>query len=211
MRLVLADDHVIVRMGIELLLKQKPDMEIVGTASDGKTVYEMAADLHPDIIVMDISMGPGEDGIMAARKISRDFPGIKVVMLSMHLEPEYLIQSIRAGASGYLIKNAPEDEIYKALQMVHAGGIYISEEMRPYLKSDLVTATNCSDGFEKLLDREIEILALVAKGYGNKEISAKLFISVKTVESYKTKIMTKLDLSSRPELVEFAIRHKLLR
>lgn len=211
MRIVIADDHVVIRKGLEMLLNYQPDIEVVGVAGDGQQAYELVRELQPDIVLLDISMPPGENGMISAGRIHEDYPDTKIIMVTMYDDQEYLMYTIQSGVSGYILKNAPEEELLEAIRSVYNGGIYISKKMVPYLVQGFVQRNEKKGSYLELSTREVEILILIAKGYGNKEISDKLFLSVKTVESYKTKIMMKLDLKTRPELVEYALKKKLLQ
>ena len=197
MKLIIADDHIMVRKALEMLLNYQHDMEVVATAGDGQEAYLLVEQLHPDVVLLDISMPPGESGMITAGR--------------MHDDKEYLLYTLQSGASGYVLKNAPEDELLEAIRTVHDGGVFISKEMVPYLVQSFVNRHEKNGSYLELSARELEVLTLIAKGYGNKEISDLLFISVKTVESYKAKIMTKLDLKTRSELVEYALKKKLLQ
>ncbi|MDO3412351.1 response regulator transcription factor [Saccharibacillus sp. CPCC 101409] len=213
MKIVIADDHAIVRSGFSMILNFQPDMEVIATAADGIEAYAAVAKNRPDILVMDLSMPPGESGLIATGKIKEDYPDTKILILTMHDDEEYLFHILKSGASGYVLKNAPDEELLLAIRTVHAGGTYIHPKMatslvREFIKND--KSAGSEDPFELLSKRELEILPLIAKGYGNKEVAEKLFISVKTVEAHKAKIMEKLQLKSRPELVEYALRKKLL-
>ncbi|MEJ8306152.1 response regulator transcription factor [Saccharibacillus sacchari] len=213
MKIVIADDHAIVRSGFSMILNFQPDMEVIATAADGIEAYAAVAKNKPDILMMDLSMPPGESGLIATGKIKEDYPDTKILILTMHDDEEYLFHILKSGASGYVLKNAPDEELLLAIRTVHAGGTYIHPKMatslvREFIKHD--KSGNSEDPFELLSKRELEILPLIAKGYGNKEVAEKLFISVKTVEAHKAKIMEKLHLKSRPELVEYALRKKLL-
>ncbi|RNF41171.1 response regulator [Planococcus salinus] len=213
MKIVIADDHAIVRSGFSMILKFQEDMEVVGLAADGIEAYQMVAKHQPDILMMDLSMPPGESGLIATGKIKEDYPETKILILTMHDDEEYLFHVLKNGASGYMLKNAPDEELLLALRTIHTGGTYIHPKMatslvREFIHQDQKGAE--SDPFELLSKREIEVLPLIAKGYGNKEIAEKLFISVKTVEAHKAKIMEKLHFKSRPELVEYALKKKLL-
>lgn len=213
MKIVIADDHAIVRSGFSMILNFQPDMEVIGTAADGIEAYAAVAKKKPDILIMDLSMPPGESGLIATGKIKEDYPDTKILILTMHDDEEYLFHMLRSGASGYVLKNAPDEELLLAIRTVYAGGTYIHPKMatslvREFIKND--KSTSPDDPFELLSKRELEILPLIAKGYGNKEVAEKLFLSVKTVEAHKAKLMEKLNLKSRPELVEYALRKKLL-
>ncbi|WP_339252182.1 response regulator transcription factor [Sporosarcina sp. FSL W8-0480] len=213
MKIIIADDHAVVRSGFMHILNYQNDMEVVATAADGLEAYDMVAKHRPDIILMDLSMPPGESGLIATGKIKEDFPETKVVILTMYDDEEYLFHVLKNGASGYVLKNSPDEELLKAIRTVYDGGTYIHPSMatslvRQFVKKDFDEVE--TDPYKILSKREIEVLPLVAKGYGNKEIAEMLYISVKTVEAHKSKIMEKLHLKSRPELVEYALRKKFL-
>ena len=212
MRILIADDHEVVCRGFEMLLNYQNDMEVVGIAHNGQQAYDLVGKIRPDIVLMDISMPPGESGIVTAGRICSDYPETKVIMLTMYDDREYLLYTIQNGISGYLLKNASEKDLMEALRTVYAGGVFICKEMVPYLIQGYVGRhREDGDGLLQLAEREVEVLTLIAKGYGNKEIAEKLFLSVKTVESYKSRIKTKLNLYTQPELVEYAIKKKLLQ
>ena len=211
MKLIIADDHTMVRKALEMLLNYQHDMEVVGTAGNGQEAYKLVEQLQPDLILLDISMPPGESGMITAGRIHENFPETKIIMLTMHDDKEYLLYTLQSGASGYVLKNAPEEELLEAIRTVYDGGVFVSKDMVPYLVQSFVNRHEKNGSYIELSARELEVLTLIAKGYGNKEISDMLYISVKTVESYKAKIMTKLDLKSRSELVEYALKKKLLQ
>jgi two-component system response regulator NreC len=213
MKIVIADDHAIVRSGFSMILNYQEDMEVVALAADGIEAYRMVAKHQPDILILDLSMPPGESGLIATGKIKEDFPQTKILILTMHDDEEYLFYVLKNGASGYMLKNAPDEELLLAIRTIYTGGTYIHPKMATSLVREFVNKDQNikqADPFELLSKREIEVLPLIAKGYGNKEIAQKLFISVKTVEAHKAKIMSKLNLKSRPELVEYAMKKKLL-
>jgi len=213
MKIVIADDHAVVRTGFAMILNFQEDMEVVATAADGIEAYNMVATHRPDILLMDLSMPPGESGLIATKKINEVFPETKILILTMYDDEEYLFHVLKNGASGYILKNSPDEVLINAIRMVYQGGTYIHPKMATSLVREFVSHNQTideNDPFQLLTTREIEILPLVAKGYGNKEIAEKLFISVKTVEANKAKIMEKLNLKTRPELVEYALKKKLL-
>ncbi|ANU28047.1 response regulator transcription factor [Planococcus versutus] len=213
MKIVIADDHAIVRSGFSMILNFQEDMEVIAMAADGIEAYQMVAKHQPDVLLLDLSMPPGESGLVATGKIKEDFPETKILILTMHDDEEYLFHVLKNGASGYMLKSAPDEELLQAIRVIYSGGTYIHPKMATSLVRELVNKDHKvkeSDPFELLSKREIEVLPLVAKGYGNKEIAQKLFISVKTVEAHKAKIMEKLQLKSRPELVEYVLKKKLL-
>ena len=195
-----------------MLINYQSDMEVVGIAHNGQEAYELVGKLRPDIALVDISMPPGESGTVTAGRICADFPETKVIMLTMYDDREYLLYTVQNGVSGYLLKNASEKDLLEAIRTVQEGGIYICKEMVPYLVQGYVNRhKEEGDGLLQLAEREVEVLTLIAKGYGNKEIAQTLFLSVKTVESYKARIKTKLNLQTQPQLVEYAIKKKLLQ
>ncbi|MEY8749933.1 response regulator transcription factor [Alkalicoccobacillus gibsonii] len=214
MRIIIADDHAIVRSGFSMILNYQDDMNVIGLCADGIEAYQMVAKYEPDLLLMDLSMPPGESGLIATGKIKEDFPQTKILILTMHDDDEYLFHVLKNGASGYMLKNAPDEELLLAIRTIYNGGTYIHPNMTTSLVRELVNhhepSPNSNDPFHILSNRELEILPLIAKGYGNKDIAQLLYISVKTVEAHKAKIMDKLQLKSRPELVEYALKNKLL-
>ncbi|PIC98900.1 MULTISPECIES: response regulator transcription factor [unclassified Sporosarcina] len=214
MKIIIADDHAVVRTGFMHILNFQDDMEVVATAADGLEAYELVAKHRPDIILLDLSMPPGQSGLIATGKIHEDFPETKIVILTMYDDEEYMFHVLKNGAAGYILKNAPDEELLHAIREVYDGGTYVHPSMATSLVREFVKkgtkADDEDDPFKILSKREIEILPLVAKGYGNKEIAEMLYISVKTVEAHKAKMMDKLQLKSRPELVEYALRKKFL-
>ncbi|MGD6767104.1 nitrate respiration regulation response regulator NreC [Mammaliicoccus lentus] len=215
MKLVIADDHAVVRTGFSMILNYQEDMEVVATAADGIETYQMVAKHKPDVLIMDLSMPPGESGLIATGKISEDFKETKILILTMFDDEEYLFHVLRNGAKGYILKNAPDEELIHAVRTVYKDEMYIDSKVTSALVNELVNPsnqsdTNSNDPFKILSQRELEILPLIAKGYGNKDIAEKLFVSVKTIEAHKARIMDKLNLKSRPELVEYAMKKKLL-
>lgn len=215
MKLVIADDHAVVRTGFSMILNYQEDMEVVATAADGIEAYQMVAKHKPDVLIMDLSMPPGESGLIATGKISEDFKETKILILTMFDDEEYLFHVLRNGAKGYILKNAPDEELIHAVRTVYKDEMYIDSKVTSALVNELVNPsnqsdTNSNDPFKILSQRELEILPLIAKGYGNKDIAEKLVVSVKTIEAHKARIMDKLNLKSRPELVEYAMKKKLL-
>lgn len=213
MKIVVADDHAVVRSGFTMIINFQDDMEVVATAVDGIEAYKMVALHHPDILLMDLSMPPGESGLIATAKINEDFPDTKIIILTMYDDEDYLFHVLKNGAKGYVLKNSLDEELITAIRMVYQGGVYIHPRMATSLVREFVKKdqdVDKSDPFQALTVRELEVLPLVVKGYGNKEIAELLHISVKTVESYKAKIMEKLGLKTKPELVEYALKKKLL-
>ncbi|MCM3698860.1 MULTISPECIES: response regulator [Paenibacillus] len=213
MKVLIADDHAVVRSGFAMIINFQEDMEVVATAADGLEAYKMVAKHRPDILLMDLSMPPGESGLIATAKINEDFPETKIIILTMHDDEEYLFHVLKNGARGYVLKNSPDEQLVTAIRMVYQGGVYIHPKLATSLVREFIAHNQQLDEaspYQLLSTREIEILPLVAKGYGNKEIAEMLHISVKTVEAHKAKMMEKLNLKTRPELVEYALKKKLL-
>lgn len=215
LRIVIADDHAVVRTGFSMILNYQEDMEVVGMAADGVEAYQKVMEYKPDVLIMDLSMPPGESGLIATSKISESFPETKILILTMFDDEEYLFHVLRNGAKGYILKNAPDEQLLLAIKTVYQGETYVDMKLTTSLVNEFVNNSSqdtqaSNDPFKILSKREIEILPLIAKGYGNKDIAQKLFVSVKTVEAHKTHIMQKLDLKTKPELVEYAMKKKLV-
>ena len=210
-RIVLADDHEIVRAGIRMMLEADPKICVVGEAAEGTQAYSLVARHKPDLLLLDISMPLGQNGLVACEKITADFPSTKIIVLTMFAEPDYLLFTIRGGARGYVLKNSSPAQLNRAVHAVADGGIYIDEKMSELLSKQLAGPNTSNDqSIQNLTGREIEVLQLLARGYTNKEISEKLFLSVKTIEAHRRKINQKLNIDTRAKLVDYAIRHKLL-
>lgn len=215
MKIVIADDHAVVRTGFTMILNYQEDMEVVGTAADGVEAYQKVMKYKPDVLIMDLSMPPGESGLIATSKITESFPDTKILILTMYDDEEYLFHVLRNGAKGYILKNAPDEQLILAIRTVFKGETYVDMKLTTSLVNEFVNNSGndkqtTTDPYKILSKREIEILPLIAKGYGNKDIAEKLFVSVKTVEAHKTHIMQKLELKSKPELVEYAMKKKLI-
>ncbi len=208
----LADDHEMVRAGFKMILDKDPQIEVVGEAAEGTGAYALVAAKKPDVLLLDLSMPPAQSGLVACERIVRDLPETKVVILTMFAEPEYLYYTIRKGAKGYLLKSATPAELLRAIHMVYEGDSYIHPEMTQSLAAFLADGGKDIEGeLEQLTPREMEILVLLAKGFTNREISEHIFLSVKTVEAHRARVYAKLGFANRAELVEFALRHKLLK
>ncbi|GCE49449.1 LuxR family two component transcriptional regulator [Thermosporothrix hazakensis] len=211
-RILLADDHTILRAGLKMMLNAQPNMEVVGEAQDGRQALKEAQRLKPDIILMDITM-PDMNGIEATKQIKKLLPDVKVLILTMHEHDEYVFQALRAGASGYILKEAADTELITALHVIQSGQFYLSPAAQSVMVGDYlqrVRAGEEKDSYSSLTEREREILKLVAEGYTNNQIAERLVISPKTVDTHRTHIMDKLNLHSRAELVKYAMRRGLL-
>ena len=209
-RIVIADDHRIVREGLRHLLEKRTDFKVVGEAADGESAVRLASELSPNIVILDISM-PGLNGIEATRRILAERPAVKVLVLSMHSDRRFVIESLKAGTSGYLLKDSAFDELASAIEVVMARGAYLSPAITEMVIRDYVAQAGCGDdaAFSVLSPREREVLQLMAEGASTKTIAARLEVSVKTVESYRQQVMEKLDLHTVAELTKYAIREGL--
>lgn len=209
-KVVLADDHGIIRQGVRLLLEQEPDIEVVGEAEDGRKALALVQELLADIVIMDITM-PNLNGIDATRKIVSQFPKVKVIALSIHSGRHFVADMLKAGASGYLLKECLADELLRAIRTVANGGIYLSPGAAGAVVDDyvkrLMTVTN--SWMAMLTDREREVLQLIAEGKAIKQIALELHVSNKAIEAARRKIMEKLDIHSVAELTKYAIREGL--
>lgn len=203
-RVLLADDHTIVRQGLKLILAAHADLEVVGEAANGNEAVELARKLHPDIVLIDVAM-PELNGIDATKKMVQADPRLKVLVLSMHKEGVYVREILRAGARGYILKDAIDTELLNAVRSVARGDGYISPAVSGALLSDY--RKNVTDPLDLLTNREREVLKFIAEGKTNKEIATVLNLSVYTVDSHRGKVMEKLNLHSTGELVRFAIKH----
>ena len=207
-RVLLVEDHVVVRQGIKALFADEPDLEIVGEADDGREALQRVSELRPDVVLMDISM-PGLNGIEATRQIRQSYPDVKVVVLSMHSNEEYVFQVLRAGASGYVLKQSDSSEVLTAIRAAIAGGSFLSPPVSRAVISDYVRraeARGQGSDLDLLTSREREVLQLLAEGLSNREIAEQLSISVKTVETHRSNMMGKLGINSKTELVKYALR-----
>ncbi|MCG6956424.1 MAG: response regulator transcription factor [Gemmatimonadetes bacterium] len=209
-RVLMADDHKLFIDGLGSILQRRPDMEVVGAARDGLTTVGLATELKPDIVLMDISM-PHLNGIEATRKILTERPTTRVIMLSMHSDPRYVVAAFRAGARGYLLKDSASEDLLEAIERVCAGEVYLSSEMSGQIVLDFITDAHAGDlsAYSLLSPREREVLQLIAEGHSTKDIAARLSVSVKTVETHRKQVMDKLDLHSIAELTKYAIREGL--
>lgn len=211
-RILLADDHNILRDGMRLLLERQPGFVVVGEASDGRQVLELAEGQHPDVVVMDIGM-PNMNGIEATRRILDKRPATGVVILSMHHDESYVIRSLKAGARAYLLKDAVKSELIAAIQAVVQGRSFFSPKIARILQEDYIRTIelrDVEDSYDLLTDREREILQLVAEGKTNKEIANTLNLSMYTVDTHRSHILQKLNLHSVPELILYAVRKGII-
>lgn len=203
-RILLADDHSVVRHGFRRILEGQADMEVVGEASDGRQAVELATKLAPDVLVMDVTM-PQFNGIEAARQLAKSCPRLRVLALSMQKDGVYVREMLRAGARGYLLKESTEADLLAAVRAVAAGKAWLSPEVSDAVLEDY--RKHVTNPMDLLSAREREVLQLIAEGRTNKEIAAQLGLSVYTIEAHRGKLMEKLNLHSGNELVRFAVRH----
>jgi len=207
-RIVLADDHTIMRSGLRAVLERHADLKVVGEAADGRQVLQVLEDTHPNIVVMDIAM-PNLNGIEAARQITAKHPEIAIVVLSMHSDESYVLRALKAGARGYLLKDSAESDLIGAIHAVNEGKAFFSPAISRMLVDDYMRQLQqrgVEDSYELLTTREREILQLLAEGKSNKDIARMLELSLYTVETHRSNILEKLNLHGIPELMLYAIR-----
>ncbi len=212
LRLLLVDDHPIVRTGLRMLFQSEPDMQVVGEVDSGAEAIAAVQRLHPDVVIMDVAM-PGMTGIEATRQIKANSPETAVLALTMHEDEQYFFAMLNAGASGYIPKRAAPDDLVAAIRVVAEGNVFLYSSLARFLMKDIVEQklTHTGEGDDGLTTREIEVLTLIAEGRTSREIADDLVISVKTVERHRENIMNKLDIHSRVELVKYAIKRGLIQ
>ena len=211
-RILLADDHNIMRDGLRLLLERQPGFEIVGEASDGRHALSLAQEFRPDVAIIDIAM-PGLNGIEATRRITETCPQTGVIILSMHCDESYVIRSLKAGARGYLLKDSARADLISAIRAVTQAKTYFSPKISQILQEDYMQELeqkHQDDSYDLLTDREREVLQLIAEGLANKEIANKLNLSVYTVDTHRSHILRKLNLHSVPEVILYAVRKNII-
>ncbi len=211
-RVLLVDDHAVVRTGLRLIIDSQADMHLVGEAKDGLEAIQKAQELEPDVIIMDITM-PGLGGLEATRRIKREDPKAHVLMLTMHDSEQFFFQALQAGADGYVTKTAPEWELLAAIRSVYQGSCYLNSGVTRLLVSDYLERAKRGDRrqpHDLLTDREREILQLVAAGHSNREIAQLLNISEHTAHNHRAHLMEKLGVHNRLELLKYALRHGLI-
>ena len=209
-KVLLADDHEIVRGGLRSLLEQESDMDVVADVGDGRSAIELTRKLHPSVVVMDISM-PGLNGTLATKRVISESRGVKVLALSAHTDRRFVSDMLKAGATGYLPKSCAPEELVKAIREVHAGGIYLSPKIAGVVVDGFVQAGPRPDEAARasLTDREREVLQLIAEGRSSKEIGVAFHISARTVDTHRQRLMDKLGIHTVAELTKFAVREGL--
>ncbi|MDX2075850.1 MAG: response regulator transcription factor [bacterium] len=205
-RIVLADDHTVLRSGLRLLLNNQPHLSVIAEASTGTQALALASEHQPDVLLLDINM-PEADGLSIIPQVRQNAPNTKILILTMHEDGNYLQQAIQAGASGYLLKKVADVELLMAIEAVMRGEMYIHSAMTQYLIKPPTLPTPDIDPWKSLSEREFDVLKRVALGYTNTEIAEELFLSQKTVETYRARGMEKLDIQTRAQLVKSAIAH----
>jgi len=210
MRILIADDHGVVREGMKVLIDNQPDMEVVGEAEDGLMVTQLAKELSPDVIIMDISM-PNLNGVEATRLILEENPDIRVIALSVHLDKHFVTEMLKAGASGYVLKSCLFDEVLRALRTVNRSERYLSPKITDVVLDDYIhyMATYNKSADDQLTARERQIVQMLAEGKSTKQVASRLHISPKTSDANRRQIMNKLGISSLAELTKYAIRKGL--
>lgn len=211
-RILLADDHKLMRSGLRLLIEQQPDLSVVGEAADGREAVALAKSLRPDVAVMDISM-PNLNGIEAAQQITQSHAELAVIVLSMHPDESYVLRALKAGAKGYLLKDSAESDLITAVRAVARGKSFFSPAVSKVLLDDYMRKlkrSGAEDAYDLLTPREREVLQLVAEGKSNKEVANLLNLSVYTVETHRSNIMQKLNLKGVPELTLYAVRKGII-
>jgi DNA-binding NarL/FixJ family response regulator len=208
-KILVADDHPVVRKGLQSCLARQERLKIVGEASDGDEALKKTRELSPDVVLMDISM-PGMNGLAVTEVLRKDHPDVKVLVLSVHNNRDYIFRIIQAGAHGFISKEAPPDELLRAIESVYSGEPFFSPEIAKAALNQLVTSGGKKDPFAQLTSREREVLVLIAEGQSNKEIATKLGIGVRTIETHRERIMRRLDIHSVAGLTKFAIANGMI-
>jgi two-component system response regulator NreC len=211
-RVLIADDHGVVRRGLRHVLSEASDIDVVGDAADGQEAVRLAAELHPQVVILDVAM-PKLNGIQAAAQMLKKDPQIGIIMLSMYSDEEYIVRALASGAKGYLLKESAEPDLINAVRAVARGRSYFSSELSEVLMEDYlrrVREEGIQDPYDTLTDREKEILHLLAQAKSNKEVASILNLSLYTVETHRTNLMQKLDLHSAAEIVLYAVKKKLV-
>jgi two-component system response regulator NreC len=212
-RILIADDHVIIRSGLRLLLEQQPDFKVVAEANDGREALQMVSKFHPEVAILDVGM-PQLNGIEATRQIVAEEPATQVVILSMHADEGYVLRALKAGAKAYIVKNSAEADLIRAVRSVAEGKSFFSPVISKMLLEDYVRQVrekNVEDSYDLLTPREREVLQLVAEGRSNKDVANVLNLSLHTVETHRGNILEKLGLHGVPELILYAVRKGIIQ
>ncbi len=212
-RVMIADDHAILRAGLKMLVNAQPDMEVISEASDGEKAVHTARETRPDVALLDLTM-PRVGGMQALQQMARTCSGIRVLVLTMHDDPAYLRSALAAGAAGYLLKRAVDAELLAAIRAVSRGGIFVDPRLANILVQDVLARRGIKAGSKRpvtiLSDRELQVLKLVARGYTSAQVAKEIFVGVKTVETYRSRFAEKLGLRTRRDVIRFAVQMGLL-
>jgi two-component system, NarL family, nitrate/nitrite response regulator NarL len=208
-KVLLVDDHPVVRKGLCSCLSNRENIKVVGEASEGREAIQKVKELSPDIVLMDLNM-PGMDGLTVTETVRKESPQTKVLVLSMHSNREYVLRIVKAGARGYVLKDAPTDELIKAIETVNEGEAFFSPSVARIALNQYLSESDQNDPLSRLSDREREVLVHIAEGLSNKEIATMLGIGVRTIETHRERVMRKLDIHSVAGLTKFAIAHGLI-
>lgn len=212
-RILLADDHALVRRGLHYLLDRAEGMQVAGEAADGREAVRLCEEIRPDVVIMDIGM-PNLNGVEATAQIAKKNPSIGIIILSMHADETYLVRALSAGAKGYLLKDSAETDLIRAVRTVHEGRPFFSPAIAHTLLEDYMRRLqqqNLQDSYDLLTDREREVLQLLAEGKSNKEVATLLDLSLYTVETHRSNLMQKLNLHNTAEIVLYAVRKKIIQ
>ena len=208
-KVLLADDHGIVRAGLRRIVEESGDMEVVAEAADGRETLRLVQEIRPDVAVIDISM-PGLDGLEVVSQLHGHYPDLPILILTMHEEGQYVVRAIQAGAMGYLTKQSAPEQLVKAIRKVHAGSRYLTDEAAETLALRIARGSGEQSPLDSLSMRELQVLRRLAMGHTNREIASAYNISIKTVDTYRSRLLKKLDLRNNAELSRFAIQNKLI-
>lgn len=208
-KVLLADDHRIVRAGLRRLVEESDDMEVVAEASDGRMAIQQTHKTHPDVVVVDISM-PGTDGLEVISQLQSFYPKLPIIILTMYEEEQYVVRAIEAGAMGYLTKKSAPEQLVKAIRKVHAGYRYLTDEAAELLALRVARGAGGKSQLDSLSMRELQVLRRLALGHTNREIAESYHISIKTVDTYRSRLLKKLDLRNNAELSRFAIQNRII-
>jgi len=208
-KVLLADDHGIVRAGLRRIVEESSDMEVVAEAADGRETLRLVQEILPDVAVIDISM-PGLDGLEVVSQLHGHYPDLPILILTMHEEGQYVVRAIQAGAMGYLTKQSAPEQLVKAIRKVHAGSRYLTDEAAETLALRIARGSGEQSPLDSLSMRELQVLRRLAMGHTNREIASAYNISIKTVDTYRSRLLKKLDLRNNAELSRFAIQNKLI-
>ena len=208
-KLLLVDDHPIVRRGVASCLAKEPNVQVIGEAADGQEALKKVRELNPDVIMMDVDM-PHMDGLAVTQALRKEFPHIKVLMLSMYRDTDYILRILQSGALGYVLKDAPAEELVRAIETVYSGESYFSSDVARFALNQFVRGSSEGPSAMNLTNREREVLIHIAEGFSNKEIASKLNVGVRTVETHRERIMRKLNIRNVAGLTKFAIAKGLI-